>query len=283
MAKKYGSLGIELSSNQLRMVELDADKAVLQTKIENFEPVSGFPSQQINDLLACAQQPKYHLGFSLDIFSSIALSTWIPSSFEEPEALLLSELGSLLVGDSSQYHIAHDLSVSHSKEKGQLAVGVAIRQEELTQVKADLNTLNHSTDLLELKQIALLNLLELFEIDLNHETLLVNIDESHLYFTILDEGKFYYSEKAEINDNNLIESQVLGFLEKHFSENAGTVPICVTGSVLAKLEHFGEDLENVITHLSLDKISEGVWDNHTKYACALPYAIAVKGLEVTND
>lgn len=104
-----------------------------------------------------------------------------------------------------------------------------------------------------------------------------------MYFTILDEGKFYYSEKVEIPDNNMIESQVLGFLEKHFSDNAGSVPICITGSILAKLENFGEDLENVITHLSLDKVSEGVWDNHTKYACALPYAIAIKGLEVAND
>lgn len=277
MANKNGSIGLDVSSNQIRMIELDSSSKVLQSSVVDFEG-SSFPVEAVNQLLVNAQQSNASIGLILPLTSAVTASAWVPKYFEDPNVFIQDALKRLLPDELSEYFISIDTQGPKSVSKGTLAIAVAVRHQELSKVRDEIFQLSTPPQLLDLPTVTCVNLLELFKLDLPESFVVLNIEMESCHFNLFKDGRFIYSEISDISSDT-IDMVLQGFLERHFSQNAAEIKIISYGSGLTEFSNVGGSLENDVKSLSLDQLNSGVWDHSTKYSCISAYVLAMRGLE----
>lgn len=279
MANTNGSIGIDLTANQLRVVELDSSKKVLQTHMVDLEDTSVLPEQEIQEILNSSGQAEKQIGLLLPLKSTQTIATWVPKSFEDPELFLQDYLSNFLVDPRDQYQLNIDVNGPKSIEKGKMGVAVATRKSEIESIVSQVSALPLKVDVLDHQDIATINLLEIFNLDLPSSYVVARVESKSLTLYSFEDEVLKYSESQPLEDLGLAESQLVGFVERQFEQASSEIPVFAFGGGLALLSDFGSELNNPVELLSLDKISDSVWDDNTKYACALSYSLALRSLE----
>ncbi len=275
MATKHGAVGLDISSNQIRFLEMNQSQQIIKSKLVDYSSEIGFPTTEINALLSEIEHKESPVILLAKLNSEVAFSSIIPEDIDDANEFIVWKLSQLLAQPKENYSFSVDITDSEPKS----AVAVAISPNEISELKSQLKTLTRPINILDAYEVTVSNLAEKLLPEIGESYVTIQIENDSLDMVSFVQSGINYREKVVLENLTECSSKIQFFLERQYTD-AAAIPLVCLGSMASEVSEVLEALDNNKIIVDIDPDSDQMVEASQKGALALAYSLAFRGLTV---